>query len=231
MQELTLKVSKRKPQRRVDGVRGIVYGKKQPSEPILADELTLERLYQVAGNNRLFDLFIGENKDPLKVLFQDVQLHPVSHHIIHFDLNAVSLKEKIRAEVPVHFLGDAPAVVTHSGIMTTITDMIEVEAEPLKLPERYEVDISGLAEINDHITVADLRKVEDVEILTEPEIIIVKIDPIVEEEESEEEEAIEEAKEAAEGEVVEGEAVEGEPTPEGETEAPAAEADQTEKER
>jgi large subunit ribosomal protein L25 len=223
-QDLELKVDKRQPRTAVEGVRGIVYGSEHPSQPITATPLELERLYQVAGHNRLFDLMI-EGEKPVKVLFQEVQRHPVSHQIIHFDLNAISLKEKLQTGVPVHIVGESPIVIAKEGILTTVTDTIEVEAEPLALPENFEIDISNLTEVEDHITVGELKAPAGVEILTDPELIVVKIDAVIEqvtEEELAEEAALAEAQAEAEGE--EGEAGSAEASEEGSEEAAGDEA-------
>lgn len=208
MSDLSLKVSSRAPKTAVSGVKGVVYGKEHENKSIVADQLSLERLYHIAGYNRVFDLYI-DDKTPVKVLFQEVQYHPVTNHVSHFDLNAVSLKDKISAEVPIHLTGDAPAVVTHAGILTTNADTVEVEAEPLSLPEQFEIDISNLKEVGDHITVADLKAPAGVEILTEPEILLVKIDPIVEEAEVETEDSDIEVPEEGE---ISGETTESEET-------------------
>src|SRR5687768_15287497 len=102
MSDLVLNVKKRVPKQKTAGISGVVYGKEQPSVPIEAESLAIEKLYKAAGHNRVVDLEI-EGEKPVKVLFQDVQHDPFGRNIIHFDLHAVSLKEKIKADVPIHF--------------------------------------------------------------------------------------------------------------------------------
>jgi large subunit ribosomal protein L25 len=189
---LKLQVVKRAPKKPADGIKGVVYGRDKPTEPIASDPLTIERLYNVAGHNRVIDLVI-EDERPLKVMFQEVQHSPVTGKIIHFDLHAVSLKEKLQTEVPIHLTGEAPAVFTHEGILTTTTDIVQVEAEPLSIPEKFEVDISHLEKVGDHITIGDLKVPQGVELLSDPALVIVKIEPIVE--------AVEEEPEVPEGEI------------------------------
>lgn len=198
MSNLSLSAKNRVPKQKTQGVAGIVYGKDQASLPIEVDSLSIERLYVTAGHNRVVDLEIEGREKPIKVLFQEVQYDPFGRKIIHFDLHAVSLKEKIKADVPIHFTGESSAVIQHEGTLTTILDTLEVEAEPLSLPEKFTVDISDLKGVNDHISVSDVKVPQGAEILTDPELVIVKIDPITEEAE-EEPEAVE-----SEGETLEG---------------------------
>ena len=64
---------------------------------------------------------------------------------------------------------------------------------PTNLPESIEVDISGLAEIGDNLLVGDISAPEGVEILNDPEdVVVVVIAQAVEEVEEEEELELEE---------------------------------------
>jgi large subunit ribosomal protein L25 len=54
-------------------------------------------------------------------------------------------------------------------------DAIEVEALPRDLPHAIEVDVTGLAEVDEQITVADLRLPHAVTVHTDPETLVVKI--------------------------------------------------------
>ena len=55
----------------------------------------------------------------------------------------------------------------------------EVEALPAELPEKIEVNVEHLANINDQITVADLQIPEGVTVLTEAEQVVAKIAELV----------------------------------------------------
>ncbi len=206
--QLVLHATQRQPHQKVAGVKGVVYGKEQPSVPLEADYLTLDRLYQTAGHNRLVDLEIGDDK-PVKVLFKEVVTDPRTNKINHFDLHAISMKEKIQADVPVIIEGESALVISGEGILSTVTDTVSVESEPLSLPEKFTIDISGLTEINDNILVGDLTAPAGVEILSDPELVLVKIDAPAEEEVEEEPEEAEAGEEGETGK-------EGEETTEGE---------------
>lgn len=199
---LVLQAKSRQPRTRVDGVKGVVYGKEVQNQPISVDANTLDKAYTQAGQNTVLQVVIDDSKQPLNALFEEIQMDPISGNIIHFDLHAVSLKDKVHAEVPVHIVGESPAVISNEGMLTTVQDMVEVESEPLSIPSSFEIDVSSLAQVNDHISIADLDVPEGVTILDALENVLVKIDEIREEEEEPEAEAsdvLAEGQESSEG--------------------------------
>ena len=123
----------------------------------------------------------------------------------HIDLMEVRLDRPIQASVAVELVGE-PVGVREGGVLSQVTREINVEALPMEVPERLELDVSGMA-IGDTLRLADLPPREGVTYLDDPEeTVLANVTPptVVVEPEVEEEE---EAAEAAEGEVPEGEAV------------------------
>lgn len=177
----------RKSGQRVEGIKGVIYGKEVASQAIAVDRSGLEKLYHQAGQNTVIDVVIDDAQEPHKALFQDVQLHPVTGSIIHFDLHAVSLKDKVQAEVPIQIIGESQIIILNEGILTTVQEMVEVESAPMSIPEAYTIDISKLVEVNDNVTIADLPVLEGVTILSPEDNVLVKIDAIVEQTVEEEE--------------------------------------------
>jgi large subunit ribosomal protein L25 len=123
----------------------------------------------------------------------------------------VSLTEKVRADVNINITGEAPAVETYLAIVVPSLEQLSIECLPTDLPDKIDVDISGLSEIGDSILVSDLDVAEGIEILNDPEdVVVVVIAPAAEEEEEVEEEEIE-VEEGVEPEVLErGKVEEGE---------------------
>ena len=101
-----------KPQvlRRAGEVPAVVYGFGVENTSIALDRKNFWRVYAAAGGNTLVELTI-DDKAPIKVLIQDVQLNPVHDEPIHADFYAVNLKETVQTEIPLSFIGDSPAVV------------------------------------------------------------------------------------------------------------------------
>ncbi|MGW8143806.1 MAG: 50S ribosomal protein L25 [Anaerolineales bacterium] len=134
-------------------------------------------------------------------LVRDKQRNPVRRTIIHVDFQAVSLTETVRADVSVNIIGEAPAVETYLAIVVPSLEQISIECLPTNLPDKFDVDISGLSEIGDSILVGDLTVPEGVEIMNDPEDVVVVVIAQAAEEVEEEEEEIE-IEEGAEPEVV-----------------------------
>ena len=135
-------------------------------------------------------------------LVRDKQRNPVRRTIMHVDFQAVSLTETVRADVTVTLIREAPAVETYFGILVPSLEQISIECLPTNLPDNIEVDISGLTEIGDSILVRDLIAPDGVDILNDPEdVVVVVIAQAAEEEEEVEEEL--ELEEGMEPEVLE----------------------------
>lgn len=119
-------------------------------------------------------------------LVREKQRDPVKRSFVHVDFQVVSMTEKLRANVSLQFDGVAPAVKDFNGIVVTNVTEVEVEALPSDLPERIVVDLSPLAKIGDAIHVAGLTVPAGVQILEDPEEVIVVISAMKEEVETEE---------------------------------------------
>lgn len=187
-----------------------VYGKGLSSTAIQVSAKDFETVFKEVGETGLVDLVFEGKSHP--VLVKNLQLEYPLRTPLHVDFYQVNLKEKVKTMVPLEIIGEPKAVTDKIGLLLQQINEVEVEALPTELPEKLEVNVEGLAQIGDQIMVSSLSKPEGVEILTDPEQIIVKIDePVVEEPEEEA---------PAEGE--EGETTEAE-TQEGESEDEAAE--------
>lgn len=177
--------------RRQGQLPAIVYGHQINPIPIYLNQREANHILPEISSSHLVVVDIdGEQHN---VLVREKQRHPVSGIILHVDFLAVSLTEKLKAKVSIELLGEAPAIQEYGGITVTGQEEIEVECLPKDLPERISVNISGLKEIGDAIYVRDLDLPESVDVLTDPNDMIVLITaPTVEVEEVTEEEIAEE---------------------------------------
>ena len=150
-----------------------IYGKTTKPISIQVEGDTFDRTFQQTGETGLIQLTVDGEKHP--VLVKNVQRDPVSGLPVHVEFHQVSLKEKIHAKVPIVFIGESQAVKEKVGTLLQLLSEIEVEALPTDLPEHIEVDVSRLINVNDHMTVKELSMPENVALLTDPEIMVVKI--------------------------------------------------------
>jgi len=157
-----------------------IYGHNFESKSIQFKAMEVERLYDEVGESGLVELLVDNEKLP--ILFRNPQYHAIESNLIHIDCYKVNLKEKITATVPIEFIGESQAV-KDGNMLVEVSNEVEVEALPTDLPENIIVDISILNAVDDMITVGDIKLDEKVEMVTQPDQVIVKIEePRVEEE-------------------------------------------------
>ncbi len=182
-----------------------IYGHGIESTALQIRTSDLIRTVVRAGKTGLITLKVQGEKSPRMVIIKDFQRHPLTEELLHVDLYQVKMKEKMRAEVPVSLVGEAPAVKDLDGILIQSLNSVDVECLPSDIPHSVEVDLSVLDQLDQSIYVKDLRVPEDVALLTDPERVVVGVSgrrmAAVEEEVAEEEEA--EAEAEAEGEAAE----------------------------
>lgn len=158
-----------------------IYGKKVKSQAIQVMALDFKKAYEEAGETGLISLKVQGEKGKAEdraVLVSNVQIDPLSDAAVHVDFRQVDLKEKVTASVPVELVGESPAEKGSLGTVVQYIDEIEVEALPTDLPEKFEVDASGLTEVDQAVFVSDLKYDKaKVEIKNDAGEIIVKVEP------------------------------------------------------
>lgn len=182
-----------------------VYGHSE-SLAIQCNAKATAQAVQRAGKTQLIQLVL-DGDGPTNVMVKDYQRHPTRGSLLHVDFYRVAAGERMRVDIPIRLVGEAPAVRQQDATILQQTATVSAEALPAELPEAIEVDISGLDEIDASIYVRDLTPPEGVTILTDPEELVVKALAPTLQRELEEEAAAEEtaAAEAAEGATAEGE--------------------------
>ena len=167
--------------RRVAGLRkagklpGVLYGHEVKTQHIEMNERDFAKAFKTAGESTIVNLVVDGQTQP--VLIHDVQNHYLNGQPIHVDFYAVDMTEKIKVKVPLHFIGEAPAVKALGG--TLVKNLIEVEVEclPGDLPHDFEVDISNLNTFEDVIRVSDLKVSDKVIVLAPPDEVAVTVAP------------------------------------------------------
>lgn len=209
-----------------------VYGKDIKSQSLQLPLSDFQKVFKEAGETGVVDLTYGTQTIPVLIhnLHTDYRNTP-----LHADFFKVNLKEKVTAMVPVEIIGEPKAVTDKIGLLMGITPEVEVEALPTDLPEKIELNVENLANIDDQVTVEQLKKPEGVEILTDPNLVVVKIGELVSKEAQEQAAQEAAAAEAAAAESSAGEAgaegAEGQPAAEGEAPAEGAEQPKAEGEQ
>ncbi len=190
-------------------VPAVIYGAKDKPQPLQVSARDINAmLSHASGENFLVELEIDGEKSNRMALVQEVQHSPVGGDILHVDFHAISMDEKIHAEVPLETIGVANGVKNFGGLLEQSLRSLPVECLPSDLPDRVIVDVSAM-NIGDSIHVRDIQLPSGVTARVPPDLTALSVlAPAVEEE------AVPVAAEAAAGpEVI------TEKKPEGEAEA------------
>ena len=150
--------------RRQGLVPGIIYGGgKDPEMIATLHNKLLQHLEHEAFYSSILNVEVDGQVQ--RVVLKDLQRHPAKPFVLHFDLQRVADTDRIKMQVPLHFVGEdsAPGVKAGGAISHAMVD-VEIVCEAQNLPEYIEVDVSGM-EVGDMLHLSDLKLPEGVEIV------------------------------------------------------------------
>jgi large subunit ribosomal protein L25 len=198
-------------------IPGVLYGSGKKAHPFCVEERELRRvLTGEHGLHAILDVVFDGQKTPHHAVLKDYQLDPTRARLLHIDLHEVRLDQPIHAQVVVELVGESEGM-KEGGVLTQVTREVNVEALPMEVPDRLELDISSMA-IGDSMRLSDLRVPDGATLLDDPETVLATVTPPTKVE------LPEEAVEEEEAEALEGEVPEGE-EPEGAAEQPESDGD------
>ena len=195
--------------RREGRIPAVLYGHGADPQHLELPGHDFSAVLRHAGSNAVLTLRIN-GKEQL-ALTKALDVHPIRRTIQHADLLVVRRGEKVVVEVNVAVVGEAGP----DTLVTQETNAIEIEAEALSIPDRLTVSIEG-ASPGTQFTAGQIVLPAGVNLISDPELLVVNVVNAPTAEDLEEEGA----GEAAEGEPAAAEAEEA-----GETEAPAGESE------
>lgn len=174
---LTLSVEKRDKKvatlsslRLAGSIPGVVYGAHQSSTPITLNAKAFAKILHEAGEATIVSL--SGMGAALPTLIHEVSYDPLKGHPTHVDFYAVTKGEKVEVAIPLTFVGESPAVEAGANLVKVMHE-VEVKADPMNLPHDITVDLSLLKELNAQIHVKDLVLPAGVELMSEPEDVVV----------------------------------------------------------
>jgi large subunit ribosomal protein L25 len=172
----------------------VLYGRGASPRAICVPERELRRVLSGShGLHTILDVLLEGRSSVHPSILKEFQRDPVRGYVSHVDLMEVRLDQPIQAAVAVELVGE-PEGVTEGGVLSQVNREVNVEALPMEIPERLELDVTGL-QINDTLRLSDLPPREGVTYLDDPdETVLATVTPptrIIEPEEVEPEEGVE----------------------------------------
>jgi len=146
--------------RREGRIPAIVYGNKIDPVAVSINERELNAELRKEGFfNRLCNLEI--EKENIKVLPQEISIHPVTDKAEHIDFLRVSDNTKVTIEVPVRFENEEECPgIKKGGILNIVRYNIEVSCPASNIPELFIIDLTGL-ELGDSIRFSNIKDVSE----------------------------------------------------------------------
>jgi len=189
MKQLELKVITRKETGRGSNRRlrasgklpGVIYGKKG-SRPLIIEQTDFRVLWKaIAGVTALIQIDVEGDKPALSII-KEVQRDSRTDQFIHIDFHEVSTTERMQTNVAVHIIGESIGVKNEGALLEVFAHNLEIRCLPTDLPSTIDVDVSEL-HTGDSVHIKDLKEIEGVEYLADPELLVVAcIAPAVQEE-------------------------------------------------
>ena len=162
LKERELTGKKLKGLREMGLIPSVIYGGKKPT--LAASEYVVtKKVLEKAGYHSPIDLDLGGKKR--MVIVKDIQIDPVSRRILNIEFQAISANEVVEATTPIVILNyeESEASKTYHFALTQAIEEIDVKAKPADLPKALEIDATLLKELDDKITIADIKLPENVE--------------------------------------------------------------------
>jgi large subunit ribosomal protein L25 len=135
----------------------------------------LERVLAKAGHTGLIGLRLEGEARPRTVVVREVTRDWRDGKLLHVDFYQVKMEEKLKVEVPVVLVGEAPALKSKLNTLKCEVDTLTVECLPARIPTNIAVDVSLLTEPEQVIRVKDIRTDGDITIVNDPEVIVARI--------------------------------------------------------
>lgn len=128
-----------------------------------------------AGKTRLLSLKLDSEKRPRAAVVREVQAEPRTGELFHVDFYQVEMAEQVKIEVPIVVVGEAPVLKSKENTLVQELDTLTVECLPAKIPPSIEVDVSAIAEADEVVRVKDIELDEEVTVLSDPELVLVRV--------------------------------------------------------
>ena len=180
-------------------VPGIIYGKgSEPTKIALEDKILKKLMNSGSFYSTIIDIDINGKVE--KILPKQLQYHPVSDKLIHFDFLRVQDNTKVNVEIPIEFLNqDKCPGLKKGGVLNTVRRLIELTCNANNIPSKLEFDLIE-SEIGDAVKISNIKLPEGVAptIADRDFVIATLVPPTVEVETKTEEAAEDGATEGAE---------------------------------
>lgn len=158
-------------QRRNGLVPGVLYGKGLANLLFEVGEMELGREIVSSGEHCILNFNL--NGDEHRALLKEVQRDPVTHKILHVDLEDISECDVIETEVPIQFMGEE-WLEKRGAVLQKEKDLVKVSCSADKLPKSIKIDVSK-GSMGSVFRYSDLEVGEELSIIDDIKSVIASI--------------------------------------------------------
>ena len=157
--------------RRSGRIPAVLYGRTGKAISLDLDALEFSRSTKGISESTIVKVEVdGKSYD---AFVKDTQRNIIDGNILHVDFYEVESGVILRAKVSLHITGN-PVGVREGGNLENPLHEIEVECLPQDLPERIEVDVSGL-KVNQSLHVRDIPLGEGVKLISAADQVVALV--------------------------------------------------------
>ena len=149
-------------------IPAVLYGHGTDPQHLEINAREFAAVLRNSGTNAVLTLDIDGTEQ--LALTKALDIHPIRRNIQHADLLVVRRGEKVTVEVNVAVEGEAAS----GTLVTQETNAIEIEAEALSIPEQLTVSVED-AEPGTQITAAQITLPSGVNLISDPELLVVNV--------------------------------------------------------
>jgi large subunit ribosomal protein L25 len=157
--------------RRGGRIPAVIYGRS--GKALSVDLDSVEFIQGVKGISESTIVTVQVDGTSHDAFVKATQRNIINGKILHIDFYEVESGVALRAKVSLQLHGN-PIGVREGGILENPLHEIEIECLPKDLPERIEIDISGL-KVNQSMHVRDIPLAEGIRLLSNPEQVVALV--------------------------------------------------------
>ena len=153
-----------------------LYGPGIESRSLQCEHRQLLRVLAQAGSTNPVNLSVQGEAGERLAFAREIQWNPVRGELLHVDFLAVSVTERVTAQVPINLVGESPAARDTGGSVAQTLYFLDVEALPLEIPNEVVIDLSVLVDNNSMIRAGELDLDAKVTMTTDPDSLVLRVD-------------------------------------------------------
>ena len=158
-------------------VPGIIYGKgTEPIQIAFEDKILQKLMHTGSFYSTILDIDIEGKIE--KILPKQLQYHPVTDKLIHFDFLRVQNDTKVTVEVPVQFLNQETCPgLKKGGVLNLVRRDVELSCNANNIPDNLQFDLES-SEIGDSIKISNINLPEGVKpTISDRDFVIATLAP------------------------------------------------------